>query len=257
MRTLPHHLWIALAVLAMGPAILCAADTPAIAVGRFSAMSPGNPVSDGWEAMIFDKIDAHTAYRLVEKDGRTVVRADSTGSASGLVKAVIVDPREFPQLTWSWKVSTTPPQGDVTRKSGDDFAARIYVTFAEDPDRTSFVQRAKTAALKLLYGKTVPSTALVYVWGNRAAVGSHHPSPYTETVQMFVVESGSAHLNQWRSASRNIVDDYRVAFGADPPPISGIAIMTDTDNTGASATAWYGDITVGPSPQTGRPGAAD
>jgi hypothetical protein len=27
-----------------------------------------------------------------------------------------------------------------------------------------------------------------------------------------------------------------------PPPISGVAIMTDTDNTGESATAHYGDI---------------
>jgi hypothetical protein len=60
---------------------------------------------------------------------------------------------------------------------------------------------------------------------------------------MIVVESGPAKLNHWRPARRNIVQDFRQAFGTDPPPISGIAIMTDTDQTGDSATAWYGDIT--------------
>ena len=240
--------WLAMMLMVTLPGIGSAADPPTVTVGPFSAMPPGGPVMDGWEAMTFDKIDAHTRYTLVEEGGRTVVRADSTASASGLVKAVSIDPRDFPQLTWTWKVNSTLPQGDVTRKSGDDFAARIYITFAEDPDRRSFAQRVKMAAFKLLYGQAPPSAALVYVWGNRAEVGSHHPSPYTQTAQMFVVESGSPHLNQWRSASRNIVDDYRTAFGADPPPISGIAIMTDTDNTGGSATAWYGDITFGPPP---------
>jgi len=37
-------------------------------------------------------------------------------------------------------------------------------------------------------------------------------------------------------------EDYKQAFGKEPPMISGIAIMTDTDNTGESATAYYGDI---------------
>jgi hypothetical protein len=186
-----------------------------------------------------------------------VVRADSTASASGLVKAVSVDPNDFPQLTWTWKVSTILPDGDVTRKSGDDFAARLYVTFAEDPGRSSLAQRVKMAAIKLLYGKTPPAAALVYVWGNRAEMGSRHPSPYTTAVQMFLVESGPVHINQWRTASRNILDDYRIAFGTDPPPISGIAIMTDTDNTGASATAWYGDISCGRPPADAHPKTAD
>lgn len=249
-----HTPWIAVALLTMATAIVCAADAPTITVGRFSAMSPGTLPADGWEPMTFDKIASHTRYALVSDGGRTVVRADSTASASGLVKAVSIDTNDFPQLSWSWKVSTILSKGDVTRKSGDDFAARIYVTFAEDPGRSSFVQRAKLAALKLLYGQTPPSAALVYVWGNRAEVGSQHPSPYTAAVQMFVVESGPDHLNRWRPASRNIADDYRTAFGADPPPISGIAIMTDTDNTGGSVTAWYGDISLGP-PEPGHQGA--
>jgi hypothetical protein len=32
------------------------------------------------------------------------------------------------------------------------------------------------------------------------------------------------------------------AFGKKPPMISGVAIMTDSDNTGESAISYYGDI---------------
>jgi len=46
----------------------------------------------------------------------------------------------------------------------------------------------------------------------------------------------------WVSESRNIFDDYKTAFGKEPPMITGIAIMTDSDNTGESALAYYGDI---------------
>lgn len=33
-------------------------------------------------------------------------------------------------------------------------------------------------------------------------------------------------------------------FGEEPPLAGGIAIMTDTDNTGESATAYYDDIRI-------------
>jgi hypothetical protein len=63
---------------------------------------------------------------------------------------------------------------------------------------------------------------------------------------MIVVDSGSAHAGKWRLHERDVVADYRAAFGEDPPPISGIALMTDADNTGESADAWYGDIVLAP-----------
>jgi hypothetical protein len=68
------------------------------------------------------------------------------------------------------------------------------------------------------------------------------PNPYTDRVKMIVVESGEIKLNQWLNEERNVYEDYKKAFGEEPSMISGIAIMTDTDNTGESATAYYGDI---------------
>jgi hypothetical protein len=217
------------------------AEDRSIAVGRFSTLTPG-AMLPGWKPMTFEKIDAHTRYALVGDQGRTVLQADADASASGLIKAVTIDPRMFPHLTWEWKVGNTLVKGDVTRKTGDDYAARIYVTFGTDSSRPSFWQRTKAAAIKLLVGELPPSAALAYVWGNQAQVGSFHPNAYTDRCQMIVVESGPTHLNQWRGAQRNVLLDYRRAFGSDPHLISGVAVMTDTDNTGSSAIAWYGDI---------------
>ena len=222
-----------------------------VAVGRFSTMTLGSAVP-GWQPMTFRQVDAHTRYALVDDHGRAVLRANADASASGLIKEVVIDPRMFPHLTWEWKVSNTLVKGDVTRKTGDDYAARIYVTFDMDSGRQSYFQRIKAAAIELLYGKQPPSTALAYVWGNRAEVGSFHPNAYTDQCQMIIVESGSAHQNQWRRVQRNVIQDYRRAFGGDPPTISGVGVMTDTDNTSESAIAWYGDIIFRRKPADGN-----
>ena len=208
---------------------------------RFSDMEPGQSVV-GWQALTFPKIESHTRYALVEDGDRVVLRADSQASASGLIRQLNIDPRTLPVLSWQWKVSRTIEKGDVKRQSGDDYAARIYITFNESSDSLSWIQRSKLAAIRLLYGNTPPSAALTYIWGNRAPVDSIHPNPYTDRVQMIVVDSGRSHANQWRSVQRNLVDDFIRAFGTEPPNISAIAVMTDSDNTGEAVTAWYGDI---------------
>jgi hypothetical protein len=59
---------------------------------------------------------------------------------------------------------------------------------------------------------------------------------------MIVVESGLDRVGQWIEEQRNVYEDYKQAFGEEPPLVNGVAIMTDTDNTGEEATAFYGDI---------------
>lgn len=228
-------------IAALLPAILQGAEPDEIVVGAFSAMAPGGPV-DGWAPMTFKDIAAHTRYDLVSEAGQTVLQAQSRKAASGLIHPITFSLERYPVLVWRWKVANVLEEGDVRRKSGDDYPARIYITFTQPPKKMSFFQRAKQAAIRALYGQAPPAAALSYIWANHATLGSIHPNPYTDRVQMIAVESGKAHLNQWRTERRNILADYRKAFGAPPPPISGIAVMTDTDNTGGSATAWYGDI---------------
>ncbi len=218
-----------------------------LAVGAFSRAAPGATLPADWTPLTFPRIDRHTGYALVaDPAAGTVVRADADASASGLVRKLDAPAAERPLLRWSWKVDKVIERGDVTRKEGDDYPARIYVSFRYAPERLSLVERAKYAAARVLYGEYPPHAGLNYIWDAKAAVGTTVPNPFTDRVRMIVVERGKGNLGQWRSYERDIVADYRRAFGEDPPPIAGIALMTDADNTGESAIAYYGDITLAP-----------
>jgi len=61
-------------------------------------------------------------------------------------------------------------------------------------------------------------------------------------VRVIVAESGGANLGKWVTVRRDVAADFRAAFGEEPPAVSGVVLATDTDNTGESATAYYGDV---------------
>jgi hypothetical protein len=211
-------------------------------VGRFSGEPLENSLPTGWKRLTFKKIDRHTTYALIKDGDTVVVKAVAESSASGLVREIKIDPKEFPVVQWLWKVTNILKKGDVRRKEGDDYPARIYVTFEYDSSKLGFFEKAKYEAVRLLYGQYPPIGAINYIWESKLPQGMMIPNPYTNRVIMIVVESGETKLNQWVSEERNIYGDYKKAFGQEPPMISGVAIMTDTDNTDESATAYYGDI---------------
>jgi len=185
-------------------------------IGRFSAGDLA-----GWEEQTF-RGKAKTVYAIVREGERSVLRAESRAAASGLLRKVTIDPKTYPILRWSWKIRETLPKGDERTKGGDDYAARVYVVFP----RTFFWQ----------------TRAINYIWANRLPKGQSLPNAYTGNVMMVAVESGSGSAGRWLAEERNIREDYRQLFGEEPPDGAAVAVMTDTDNTGGEATAWYGDI---------------
>ena len=211
-------------------------------IGKFSAAKAGGSFPDGWEPLTFDKIEKHTEYALVEDNATVAVKAVSRASASGLVRKVDIDPMQYPVVQWRWKVENVLKNGDVTRKDGDDYPARLYITFRYDSSKVGFFERAKYEAIRFAHGEYPPLGAVNYIWESKSPVGTVVPNPYTGRVRMFVLQSGNEKVGEWVTESRNLVEDYRKAFGADPPRISGVAVMTDTDNTGESAVAYFGDI---------------
>jgi len=233
---------VLLLVLTIAPWPLFA-DTPAVLkVGKFSTAALGEHRLVDWKPLTFKKIEKHTVYTVV-KDGDTVaVKAVSKASASGLTREIKINLREYPIVQWRWKVANVLQKGDVTKKKGDDYPARIYITFEYDSSKVGFFDKAKYETVRLLYGQYPPLAAINYIWESKAPKGTMVPNPYTDQARMIVVESGTERLNQWVSEERNVYEDYKKAFGGEPPLISGVAIMTDTDNTGESATAYYGDI---------------
>lgn len=204
---------------------------------------PGpNGAPSGWESAAFNFSPRRTSYTIEKEDGNWLLKASSASAASAIYKEVSVDPKVYPILTWRWKVSNTLSKGDESTKEGDDYAARLYVSFSYRPGTATALERLKRGVIKSVYGKELPGESIVYVWANRLSRNSHLPNPDTEKAVMFAVESGQEKAGEWRIEGRNVYEDYRRIFGAEPPEIAFIGIMTDTDNTGEEALAWYDDI---------------
>ena len=211
-------------------------------LGKLASETGDNILPKNWEPLLFKKIKSHTRYKLMNDNGTVVVSAESKASSSGLMHSIRINSKEYPFVQWKWKIGNLIEKGDVAKKSGDDYPARIYITFEYDGSKLGFLEKAKFKAAKILYGEYPPMGAINYIWANRARKESIIPNAYTNRVIMVVVESGSEKLGAWVTEKRNIHEDYKQAFGHEPPMISGVAIMTDTDNTGESTTAYYGDI---------------
>lgn len=241
MRDSIVYLGLCMLLILVGNGKQSYAGNPLI-VGHFSAIKPASGISLPWEALTFPRIPKHTEYLPVRMAGTVVIQAQSNGGASGLIRVLNIDPNQFPWLQWRWRIDHVLDKGDATTKQGDDFAARIYVTFKFEADGKSWGERFRHRAASIAADRQLPGSTLTYIWANKAFPGNIINSPYTDQAKMVVVRSGNVLAAQWINEQRNIVADYRSAFGKHPPPITGIAIMTDTDNTGESTRAYYGDI---------------
>ena len=237
MRGAAGRRWLVAAVLALHAA--AGAGARVVEVGRFEAPADASAPPPGWQALTFPKVARHTRYGLVRDGERWVLRADSEASASALYRPLDLDPRDYPRLTWRWKVANVLVNADARRKTGDDYAARVYVAFRYDPARATAWEKAAFGAWRLVYGTYPPRGVVNYVWDNRLPPGTTLDNAYTDRAKMIVLRSGAADVGRWVTETRNVADDYRRLFGGEPPRIAGVAVMTDTDDTGERAVAWY------------------
>jgi hypothetical protein len=198
-----------------------------------------------WEPLTFPKIKTHSTYTLIREDGKSILKAESRASASAIVYRRTFNIYEHPRIHWRWKVEKLSDRGNPKEKSGDDYPIRIYVMFQYDPDQAALGERLIYGTARAIYGKYPPHTTLNYVWTGQDIPERIFVSPYTDKACIVVLEKGKERVGQWVEESVNILDDYRKAFGKDPPEIAGIAIMSDTDNTGGSAIAYLEFIEVG------------
>lgn len=223
------------------PAALGAASDVVLSFAP-SAESGGLPL--GWEALRFKRIERETRYAVVPDGDGFALRAESEAAASGLYRTLDLDPRVHRILAWRWKVDNLLVKGDARRKEGDDYPARIYIAFRYDPGTATTWERLRYGVIKLLYGRYPPRHVINYIWDNRLPAGTALNNAYTDRAKMIVVESGPALVGRWVAEERDIYADYKRLFDAEPPAVEGIAVMTDTDDTGERAVAYYGTITL-------------
>jgi len=213
-----------------------------VSIAAFSAAAPGAPVPQPWQVQTLPGVARENTFALVSDEGRTVLEVHSESAASTLAHPLAVDPERFPRLSWRWKVSRAVAGSDFSRKAGDDYAARVYVLFDYPLEKLSLGDRIKLALGRTLYGAELPTAAIAYVWGTAQRAGASGPNPYTDRVQMIVVDSGDGAVGQWREVSRDLAADFRSVFGDEVPRVVGIALSADTDNTGETVTARFGDL---------------
>lgn len=182
-------------------------------------------LAPGWEEKSFQ---GHTVYTVVSEGAGRVLRAQSQNAASGLIFKKEYDLKRYPRLAWRWKVDNILQKGDERSKAGDDYAARVYVIFPH-----WFAPKTRS---------------INYIWANRLPQGEFVPNPFFGNAVMLAVQSGAGRGGEWISEERDVAADYRRIFGEDPPLAGAVAIMTDTDNTGETAVAYYDDLRLLPAP---------
>ncbi|HAF54856.1 MAG TPA: hypothetical protein DCL01_06500 [Thauera sp.] len=205
-------------------------------VGRFGGEGPP---PEPWRIQQLDERIPPTRYTLREWDGVPAIEAQAERSMALLGRPVEVDLAATPYLCWLWRVDAPVADADMTRKAGDDYAARVYLTFDVAPEALGFGTRAKLALARSIYGDQVPDAALNYVWDNRHPIGTLRDNAYTDRARMLVLRSGADEAGRWVLERRNVVEDFRRAFGDLPAKLSGLAIASDTDNTGGVARAGF------------------
>lgn len=183
-----------------------------------------------------------TEFKLEQRGQRAALQAHAQGSASMLRQRLSVPPDQLGRLQFQWQIDALIAQADMGDRDLEDSPVRLILAFAGDRSRFSAKNAMLSDLTESLTGEPLPYATLMYVWCNRRPVESVIVNPRTDRVRKLVLESGSAHVNQWRHYQRDLRADFEKAFGEPPGALVGIAIMTDSDNTRSQVRAWYGDI---------------
>ena len=185
---------------------------------------PALAIQDEWMHLRFR---GTTDYRLAVVAGRLAIAAQGRNSASGLIRAAEIDLRDCALLEWQWRVDRLQEAAMLRTKEGEDVAASIMLLFGNPG---SFLDPS-------------PVPTLRYVWTNgKEAAGAVIDSPYMPgVVKTVVVRAGTADLGTWVSEKRDMLADFKAAFGNPPPePLWAVAIFTDNDQTKQPVEAYYG-----------------
>ena len=187
-----------------------------VVIADFTSSVGATGVPAGWQL----KEKSGKADFAVVKDGDVAAgRFRSTNTSFSLQKEVKVDLKQFPLLTWKWKVTKLPAGGDFRKSKTDDQAAQVFVAFSK-------------------------TKAIVYIWDTTAPAGlmeDTSPVPFM-TVKVVVMRSGPAESGKWITETRNVYDDYKKLYGSEPPAVNGIRLQTNSQHTGTSGEGYFADV---------------
>ncbi|MHB8846518.1 MAG: DUF3047 domain-containing protein [Nitrospirota bacterium] len=207
-------LLLMLSIICAAPGVRAADDS--IVIADFTSWMTAKGLPSGWEL----KVKSGKAAYDIKRDGDiAAVNLRSADSSFSLQGETNVDVKRYPVLTWKWKVAQLPKGGDFRRSKTDDQAAQLFLAFTK-------------------------TKAIVYIWDTTAPQGlmeSTSPVPFM-TVKVVVVRSGTAELGKWITETRNVYEDYKKLYGAEPPAVKGVRLQINSQHTGTSAESWFADV---------------
>ena len=169
------------------------------------------------------KVKGETTWSLSSNENGNFIKAEAEGKGSGLGKEIKIDLSKTPFINITWKVEKDLSGIVENTKKGHDYAARVFVI-------------KKTGSTPL------SNRAINYVFSSNNDIGKNWPSPYTKKSIDYVLSSTKNNLNTWVTVKANVKKDFLVLHGIEVSDISGVAIMTDTDNSKLKAISYYQDI---------------
>lgn len=183
-----------------------------------------------WSVVPLDR--RATAYAGTVMQGDPVLVGTSENAAAGLVHEYRTPEPARATLEWRWRIAHSLSDNDRERtRGGDDYAARVFALFGDEPFERG-------------------TRAVSYVWAGQEPPGSRYRNPVISDVATFVLRSGDGYAGRWMYEQRDVVTDFRTAFGEDPPPLTGIAVVVDTDDTSSEAVAWFDDFRLEVTPRS-------
>jgi len=204
---------VLMAVLMCSSPVL-AADQVVIADFSSAIDAAGTPA--GWQVK---EKTGKADFAVVKDDGVAAVRLRSAKTSFSLQKEVHINLRQYPVLTWTWKVTKLPSGGDFRKSGTDDQAAQLFLAFSK-------------------------TQAIVYIWDTTAPQGTmaDTAAPFFMSIKAVVVRSGKTGTGSWITETRNVYDDYRKLFGGEPGEVNGMRIQINSQHTGTSAESFFGGI---------------
>ncbi len=169
------------------------------------------------------KVKGETNWTLGSNENGNFIRAEAKGVGSGLGKEIKIDLNKTPFINITWKVEKDLSGIIETSKKGHDYAARVFV-----------IKKTGSTALS--------NRAVNYVFSSNNEVGKNWPSPYTKKSIDYVLSSTKNNPDVWVTVKANVKEDFMKLHGIEVLDISGVAIMTDTDNSKLKAISYYQNI---------------
>lgn len=185
-------------------------------------------------------------FEPVTVDGIQGLQVQASASLSLLHLTVEPARTDVKRVAWSWWLANELPEADLAQADVSDSPLRLLLAFDGDRSLLSGRHAMTSELVRLMTGHELPYATLTYVWTRQYPPGTVLRNPRSDRVRYLVVEQGPGGLGRWLSYERDVHADFVHAFGEAPGPLMGVGVMTDTDNTRASARAVYGPVTLKP-----------